>query len=334
MVFAMCVRLASARLRLFELFRRHPEIHEERIDRPLVVVGLPRSGTTHLVNLLAGDPRLRSMPLWENFQPVDPRLVGGDVDDRRDRAAREWEGGRALLPLMQALHPMEPDHVHEECELQGLDFGGYMLEWIAHVPRWRDHYLSEDQTPRYEFMRDVLKAAQWQRGPRRWVLKSPQHLEQLGPLLATFPDATIVVTHRDPLSVVQSAATMVAYSARVKQEHVDPVAIGDYWLERIETMLRALVRDRHLLPEGRVEQVEFSSFMADELGTVERIYARHRMDFEPQREAAQGYLRDHPRGAHGSVGYDLRADFGIDPAVARERFAFYQDAFPHRIEVT
>jgi hypothetical protein len=335
MVFRMCARFATARLKVLDLLTRHPEIHDVRIEAPLIVVGLPRSGTTHLVNLLASDERFRSMPLWESYDPVDPQFdrVPGRVDDRRQRALREWEGGKALLPLQRLLHPMEPDHIHEECELQGIDFGGYVLEWIAHVPGWRDHYLAEDQTPRYEFMRDVLKVLQWQRGPSRWVLKSPQHLEQLGPLMSTFPDATVVMTHRDPLSVIQSAATMVAYSARVQRTKVDPGSVFDYWVDRIEHMLRASVRDRHLLPANRTVDVFFSEFMADELGTLERIYEAHGLPFAPQRAAAQTYLADHPRGKDGQVVYDIRADFGADPEVVRKRFAFYEDAFPIQQEV-
>src|SRR5205823_2697032 len=178
---------------------------------PIVVVGLPRSGTTHLVNLLAADRRLRSMPLWESQQPVPDRNeeTGPDgADPRHRRCEQSWRAMEALLPHLPAMHPMAPDHVHEEIELQLPDFASYELEWVARVPRWRDHYLAHDQTPHYRYMLRVLKILQWQRPGERWVLKSPQHLEQLGPLLAALPDATVVVTHRDPVSVVQSAATM------------------------------------------------------------------------------------------------------------------------------
>lgn len=334
-VFQLCSRYAATRLKIRDLLIRHPEIHDEQIDRPLIVVGLPRSGTTHLLNLLASDTRFRSLPLWESYEPVAPahQRVPLARDDRRARALKEWEIGRALLPLQQALHPMEPDHVHEECELQGPDFGGYMLEWIAMVPRWRDHYLSTDQTPRYEYMKTVLKALQWQHGPDRWVLKSPQHLEQLGPLLDTFPDATIVMTHRDPLSVILSAATMMAYAARISSTRVDPPAIFAYWADRIERMLRASVRDRHLLPKERTVHVHFDDFMRDELGTIERIYSVHGLPFREQRELAAEYISAHPRGRDGRVVYDMVEDFGADPDVVRKRFDFYYRAFDVAEEV-
>src|SRR5690625_7595320 len=86
---------------------------------------------------------------------------------------------QATMPLLAAMHPMDPDHIHEELELMGPDFASYNFEWLSPSPRWRDHYLATDQTPHYEYLRDVLKLLQWRRGPGRWVLKCPQHLEQL-----------------------------------------------------------------------------------------------------------------------------------------------------------
>ncbi|WP_378741032.1 sulfotransferase family protein [Nocardia brasiliensis] len=326
MVFRLVTRYATTRTKLVDLLSRHPQILDEPVRAPIVVVGLPRSGTTHLVNLLATDERLQSLPLWESYEPVDPRCerVPKPEDQRRARALAEHERSVALLPYQQAMHPMTPDHVHEEIELQGPDFGSYTLEWVAHVPGWRNHYLAEDQTPRYQWMKQTLQAIQWMRGDRRrWVLKSPQHLEQLGPLLATFPDATIVVTHRDPLSVVQSAATMIAYSSRLSAHRVDPGSTFDYWVDRIETMLRASVRDRALLPTERTVDVAFTDFMADEIGTLERVYTAAGLDFTSQTDRATKYLADHPRGKDGRVHYDMRTDFGADPAAVRRRFDFY-----------
>ena len=201
-----CVRYASNRLRIHRLLEDHPEIHDVEITRPIIVVGLPRSGTTHLVNLIAADRRLRSMPLWEGQEPV---AVGEYADVKQDpryvRCAGVWESMQKATPLVAAMHPMEPDHIHEELELQLPNFSSYNQEWIARCPGWRDYYLAHDQRPHYAYLKTVLKILQWYRPRERWVLKSPQHLEQLGPLVETFPDATFVVTHRDPVSVVQSA---------------------------------------------------------------------------------------------------------------------------------
>ena len=164
----------------------------------------------------------------------------------------------------------------------------------------------------------MLQVLQWQRGGERWVLKSPQHLEQFGPLLDVFPDATFVVTHRDPVSVIASNATMLAYMARLNQSSPDPRRIGHYWSDRIQQMLEAGMRDRDLLPVGRSLDVRFDEFMADDLATVERIYAVVDQPFTPAvRAAMAAFVRDHPRGRHGGVIYDLEGDFDLDPATLR-----------------
>ncbi len=121
LMFSDCTRYAANRLLIYDLLTRHPEILEIPIIRPVIVVGLPRSGTTHLVNLLAADTRFRSMPLWESYEPVpnpkEPSEVDG-VDPRWTRCEGTWQAMQTAAPFVAAMHPMEPDHVHEEIELQ------------------------------------------------------------------------------------------------------------------------------------------------------------------------------------------------------------------------
>ena len=331
------VRWASNRLRIRDLLERHPEIHDVEIRRPIIVIGLPRSGTTHLVNLIAADQRLRSMPLWESQQPVPgPDDVPGEdgVDPRWARCDAAWQGFKASSPLIAAMHPMNPDHIHEELELQLPDFSSYNHEWITRCPRWRDYLLSHDQRPHYRYMKTGLQILQWYRPRERWVLKCPQHLEQIGPLMETFPDATIVVTHRDPVSVIQSSATMLAYGARMTYKSPRPEWYLEYWTDRIRRLLEASVRDRHLLPEDRTIDVLFHEFMADDVAMVERIYEVAGLPMTPEARAQiDAYMAAHPRGKEGQVVYDLRQDFDADPADVRSGFGFYLDRFAVRIEV-
>ena len=337
LMFNDCVRYASNRLRIEDLLRAHPEIEQIPIEKPVIVIGLPRSGTTNLVNLLAADSRFRSMPLWESYEPVpDPReTLGPDgVDPRWTRCQQQWEAMQVGAPFVAAMHPMEPDHVHEEIELMLPDFSSYNLEWVARTPRWRDHYLATDQTPHYAYMKKVLQILQWYRPRQRWVLKSPQHLEQIGPLLATFPDATIVVTHRDPVAVVQSTITMVTYGARTAYRSTDPEWYRDYWTDRIGRLLDASIRDRHLLPADRTIDVFFHEYMSDELGTLHRVYDAAGIELTDTAIAEIGaYQSAHPRGVAGRVVYDLRGDFSTTPEAVRERFGDYLDRFPVQIEV-
>lgn len=330
------VRLLENRLRLHELLRMRPEIHDIEVPSPMIVVGLPRSGTTHLVNLLAEDPRRRALPFWESQEPIPvpgegPGPDGLDPRYVRRRAINELE--RSTAPLARNMHDRFPEAIEEEVELMDLDFGSYVLEWHARVPRWRDFYLHGDSDARYTYLRTILKALTYLRGPQTWVLKSPQHMEQLGPLTRVFPDAAIAFTHRDPVAVLQSAITMLAYGDRLRRHTIEPGKLADYWADRIEQLLRACVRDRELVPDEASLDIGFADFMADDLGTVERFYARAGVDLTDEvRRRFVAYLAANPRGKHGRVAYDLRGDFGVDPDELRQRYAFYTDRFDVREE--
>jgi hypothetical protein len=225
------------------------------------------------------------------------------------------------------MHEMTVEHVHEEIQLLAIDFSTMLFETTAAMPSWRDYYMSHDQTPHYEYLRTVLKVLQWLRGGERWVLKSPQHLEQFPVLRATFPDATFVVTHRDPVSVTTSVATMISYTARLSHETVDPVFIGHYWGDRIECMLRACVDDREVLPADQSIDVRFDEFMADDIAMVERIYHLAGQPMTDRaRQSMQAFMDDHPRGKFGGILYDL-GDFDLDREERRRALRFYIDRF-------
>ncbi|MAL93843.1 MAG: sulfotransferase family protein [Haliea sp.] len=336
-LFGYLVRYASNRLLIQSEWTRQPEILKQEIRQPIIVAGLPRSGTTHLLNLLAADTRFRSLPLWESYEPVpmpgEPTLPDG-TDPRYQRCEEAWQGMQQVTPLLAAMHPMNPDHIHEELELMGPDFASYNFEWLAPSPRWRDHYYATDQTPHYAYMRDVLKLLQHFRGPDRWVLKCPQHLEQLPVLREVFPDATYVITHRDPVAVIQSAVTMIAYGQRMGRKRIDTKALINYWCDRVEHLLQACVRDRPSMPESQTVDVPFHEFMADDMAMVEKIYAKAGVELTDRaRGEMQAFIDAHPRGKEGKVVYDLKGDFGVDPAELRERFAFYFERFPAKPEV-
>lgn len=324
-------RLLTSRALLHALLTRHPEIREIDIEAPLIVVGLPRSGTTHLVNLIAADSRRRALPYWESQEPF-PRPGEGPgvdgVDPRFTRIAAEHASEASIAPLTKAMHDRFPAAIEEEVELLDLDFSSYTLEWHARVPGWRDAYFGFDQDAHYAYLYTVLQALTFLRGPRQWVLKSPQHLEQLGPLLRTFPDATLAFTHRDPVAVLQSAVTMLAYGDRIRRTSVQPEQLVTYWADRIERLLTACVRDRSLAPAERSLDIRFHEFMKDDLAVVEDFYATAGVDLTGRaRRELQAYLDANPRGKHGRVVYDLAGDFGVSATALHERYAFYYDRF-------
>ena len=333
--FAQLTQLLKNRLLIQDLLTRHPEIDDVEISRPIIICGLPRTGTTHLHNLISADPALRSLPYWESLEPVlaeSERPEPGGPDPRLARCEDGLTFLNTAVPYFKRMHDMYVDHVHEEIQLLAIDFSTMLFETMAVVPSWRDLYLGTDQTPMYAYMKRVLKALTWLRGGDRWVLKSPQHLEQFPVLRQTFPDATFVVTHRDPVSICASLATMISYTARLSHARVDPVVIGRYWAERLETMLRACVRDRDVLPENQTIDVRFNEFMADDVAMVERIYALADQPFTPEvRAAMDAFMEKHPRGVHGGLRYDL-GQFGLDHDRLRETFRFYTDRFGIELE--
>jgi len=348
-LFNKLVLFSRSRLLIEDVLKKHPEIHEQEIVRPIIVLGLPRSGTTHLLNLLAADSRLQSLPLWESYEPVP--LASEDMlrqedyqkenDPRYQRCEQNWQMMQQTAPHLAAMHPMNPDHIHEELELMGPDFASYNFEWLSHSPKWRDHYYSTDQAPHYEYMKTVLKILQWQRGnegkekynEKRWALKCPQHLEQIPVLQKVFPDATFVVTHRDPVSVIQSTVTMLGYGQRMNRTQVQSEALIDYWSDRIEHLLQACVRDRSLLNEEQSIDVPFHEFMADDMAMVEKIYSKANLPMtEQSRAELQRFIDEHPRGKEGRMIYHLERDFGVAPDVLRQRFNFYFEKFPIKVE--
>jgi hypothetical protein len=295
---------------------------------------LPRSGTTHLVNIISADSRLRHMPLWESQEPVPSAadvaaVERGETDPRFVRARDGWGQFEAILPHMPAMHEMAPDHTHEEIELQSIDFGSYNLEWLSRPHRWREHYYATDQTPRYAYSKKVLQILTWYKGPNSWVLKSPQHMEQLSALKSVFPDATLVITHRDPLAVIQSAVTMLAYGDRIRRNPTDPQATARYWIDRVEHLLRACVNERGFWGRHQSMDVLFHDYMKDENAVLRQVYEMADLPMTPQAEAElKGYIAANPRGKHGRVQYDLAGDFGVDIKKLRARFQFYFDKFP------
>jgi hypothetical protein len=328
MMHAQFLQLLKNRLLLADLLARHPEIDDIQIARPVVICGLPRTGTTHLHNLMAADPSLRSLPYWESLEPIPlPAEVGVDPDPRLARCEMGLQFVNRSMPHFERMHEMTTWHVHEEIQLLAMDFSTMYFESVALLPKWRDYYTCHDQRPHYRYMKRVLKALQFLRGGTRWVLKSPQHLEQFVPLRETFPDATFVVTHREPVAVVTSMATMATYSARMYHDPVDPELFGRYWADRLEAMLRDCVRDRERLPADRSIDVRFDEFMADDIAMVRRIYDLADQPFTEEVAAAMAaYMADHPQGRHGRIDYRAE-DVGLDRSELERRFRFYADRF-------
>lgn len=316
------------RLLLTDLVTRHPEIRDIELLPPVVIAGLPRTGTTHLHNLLAAAPTFRTLPYWESFEPFPlPAEVGVDPDPRAARMDVAVQVMNIVMPHFALMHEMTTEHVHEEIQLLANDVSTMFMETLAHVPRWRDYYLAHDQTSTYEYLATQLKALQFLRGGRRWLLKSPQHLEQLPVLAKVFPGVAVVCTHRDPVPVALSMVAMLTYSARMHRSAVPVQEMAAEWIDRLELMLASLVRDREVIAPARSIDVTFDDFMADELGVAERVYG---LVGEPvtdeARTAMADYLAGHQRGRLGRVVTSCEM-FGLNEDELHARFAPYVSRF-------
>lgn len=334
-LYAQFVQLLKNRLLLADLVRREPEVLETELVPPVMIAGLPRTGTTHLQQLLAATGLFRTLPYWESLEPFPlPGERGVEPDPRIGRTAQAMDAMHAALPHMILMHEMDgPEHVHEEIALLACDFSTMFFETLTDVPRWVDHYRAHDQAPHYSYLRLQLQALQHLdrargRGGRRWLLKSPQHLEQLPVVAQVFPGATVVITHRDPAHVVTSLATMVAYTERMfRAAPLDPHDTGRRWADRLEVMLDALLRDRDELGPDTSIDLPFDQFMADQEGALERVLALAGEDFtSTARAGAADYLATHARGHLGRVDYRPEA-VGLDPDELRARFAPYSRRF-------
>ena len=316
------------RLLLTDLVTRHPEIHDIELLPPVVIAGLPRTGTTHLHNLLGAAPSFRTLPYWESFEPFPlPSEEGIEPDPRAARMDIAVTVMNTLMPHFALMHEMTTEHVHEEIQLLANDFSTMFMETLAYVPRWESYYLAHDQTSTYEYLATQLKALQLLRGGRRWLLKSPQHLEQLPVLDKVFPSVAVVCTHRDPVPVAISMVAMLAYTARTHRSPVPVEEIAAGWIDRLELMLAALVGDRDVIPPDRSIDVSFDDFMADQLGVAEQVYG---LVGEPMtdevRAAMAEYLGGHQRGRLGKVLTSCEM-FGLNEDDLRERFAPYVSRF-------
>jgi hypothetical protein len=329
------------RLLTAELVKQHPEIRDEPIEAPLVVAGLPRSGTTHLLNLLAADSRLQSMPYWQVLRPVplmpEDQIGADGVDPRWKRVEASWEQAQRMNPFAAAHHPMDPDHFSEDGELQMADFSSYVWEFSIHAPQWRDHYLAHDQTPHYEYQKLMMQVLQFQRGERqRWIVKAPQHFEQLPAIMNVFPDAFVIFTHRDPVASLQSIVHVQSYTARWKELGPPDLEYHlEYWADRYRTLLDRYGRDAHLVPEAQRFDVLFHEFVGDDIDTARRILeaAGLPMNETAERELLE-FMDAHQRGANGRIAFDLRGNYAADPAEVRERYAAYMALMPVKVEVT
>lgn len=327
------VQSLRMRLRLQEWSSRHPEIADERIEAPFVVVGMMRSGTTLLQRLLAADPRLSSARGWEVVEVAPPLdWDPAQTDPRVARALEREELARTWTPELFAIHPMHALEAEEEIVFLADAFLSHVPEASAPVPAYRSWIDSQDFRPAYAHLHRTLQLLQWQKRRRgeavgRWVLKTPQHLGYLDDLRATFPDLHLVHLHRDPCDTIPSGASLNATLHAMHVGDVDRQRIGREWLERMGwTNDRAMaVRDRWV-GEVPVTDLHFADAVADPIGAVGRVYGDGGLALTDDAERAMRAWLDQ-RPLDGARPPYAASDFGLTDSQIRERFAAYDERY-------
>ena len=318
--------LLVKRLRLVDDRRQNPEIADEKVTAPIVVVGLPRSGTTHLHALLAERPGSRAPLQWEMSQPSPPPEWGSFFTDPRISQVQAGLDARPGADELMAIHPFGATRPEQCIGLIDWSFvnSAFFAPW--RVPSYQEWFLGADHGPAYEHHRRMLQHLQW-RTPGEWVLKWPKHVFSLDALLATYPDARIVWTHRDPGNVLPSVANFVGTIRRMGPGF-DPARFGQEWtaVEEMGLLKGMAVRDRMIAPD-QVIDVHYNELMSDPEQTVVRIYEHFGIDIDDEgRKRVRQFQQDNPAGKHGSHRY-AASDYGLDVDALRYRFATYIDRF-------
>ncbi len=319
------------RLRIQRVLKRHPLIQDERIERPLIVTGLPRTGTTLLQRLLAQDPNSRCLPFWEALQPAPsgdwpPR----DADPRIDDAAELIAVTSRKNAKMKSVHATDPESP-EECTLLLLNSLVYpAFDQYAHVPEYIDWLRQRSLLPTYQYYVRQLQILQFAHRAEHWVLKAPRHRRYLDILLQVLPTAQIVLTQRDPVKSITSACSLRMTTRSAYQDSVDPLAIGRRAMDKIrdflEESIEAFDRMRRELDTGQFVDVQYADMMRDPIATVRGIYEALGYTYSDAFETRmRQWLAENPQHKHGVHRYTPE-QFGLDRHELFELFKPYYEA--------
>jgi len=318
------VEALAVRLRMQEWIERSPEILDQPVDRPVIIVGLQRSGTSKLFRNIASDPRWNVLKTWQALQPV-PLAMEHDGPDPRIAMAEQWCAERNW---MQHVHHFDAQAPEMEALLLKQSF---MINHPGRlVPSHRAWCETADFGPVYRHLRRQLQFLQWQNGwapGRRWILKTPAHLLSLPALVETFPDATLVMTHRHPGSSVGSMLGLVALSQEKSACSVDRARVREEWMRILSLSIERFLAFCATQGANRFVHVRFSDVARRPLAAVEQIYAAAGEEVDgPTRDAILSWHEDHPQHQHGRHRYDI-ADFGLDRADIDRAFKPYLDRY-------
>lgn len=320
----------ASRLRMIEDIRRHPEILNENVEVAAIILGLPRTGSTIFHRLLASAPGMTAIRWYEaqNYAPLPGDAPGHPVA-RRAYAQAMIDGWLNLSPELASIHPLDPEAPDEEIIVLGQLFITTMVEAMTFIPSfaaWLDGY---DQARGYEDLKTILAYLQWQdpsRRGKRWILKSPSNLPYTDVAADAFPDAVLVMTHRDPLDVVPSYVSMEAALYKLNSVHAD-TEVGGFWFPRLAGWMRRFEEARARIGEDRFIDIDYREVAREPLKQAERVLSRIGVPMDNTIESALGeFMAGNKREQRPMHDYSLER-FGLDEDAVREAFASYRARF-------
>lgn len=331
MVYGGIINLLVNRLRYVQDLKHHPEILDEKIVKPIIVLGLPRTGTTKLQRVLSADPEVQRMDYWRTTNPAPfPGEEPGNPKGRIDAALAVEQLLATNFPGWMARHPTEALEPDEELHLMHGSFE-CMISWLfSRVPSYYEYISHCDQLPMYRHLYQQIQYLQWQDGGARgrpWIMKSPVHINALPALLEVFPDAVLVHCHRDLQKVLPSFASLIEEARKIGSDHVDPLIVGREMMEYWATALDRYLIERDKLPEDRILDVQFEEITNDIVGVIHRIYQRAGRVLTPEAVAAfKEKEASQPEHHWGTYSYSA-ANYGYTTDIIDRRFAEYRKRF-------
>jgi hypothetical protein len=326
------------RLRLAECVSQQPAILDGKIKRPVFIVGMPRTGTSILHELVGQDPTVRVPETWEVSRPTPPPDAASyDTDPRIKESDDELAGTDRLIPGFRKMHRMAGRLPQEDVGMMSLEFTSMVFEASFRLPSYTAWFHHEaDVTPAYSLHRRFLQVLQWRCPAERWILKTPGHLWALERLLAEYPDACLVQTHRDPLQVLSSLTSLLTTLRALASDRIDPHDIAREWSELNAQAYDASItaRESGLIDPAQVIDLHFADFIADPFAQIQRIYDKFDIEYTAEADTRmRAYLAAHGDDEHGRHSHSF-ADTGLDLGEARERVSRYQRYFEVPSEVS
>lgn len=327
----MIVSALARRLSHVELLRQHPEILDEKVHVAALLTGLPRTGSTLFHRMLAATDGLTAVRWYEaqNYVPL-PGETRGDPAPRKDAAKQILAYMLDAIPELMSIHPMSIDQPDEEVIILGQLFSSSMIEASYYVPDYAAWLSEQDAMPAYRDLTEILQSLQWQaptRTGKSWVLKTPGHLMAMETALAAFPDAKVVMTHRDPVATVPSYCSMMASLYKLGSDTIDKQRVGAFWNHRLLAWLEHFMSVRAGADASRFLDINYADLLTDPVAAGRKALTHAGVEMSAHADAEMHqWLEENKRENRAAHAYTLD-EFGLSEDQIKADFGAYVDAY-------